>query len=283
MPKASRDSLGNKGKTDLYYFDPEDVILVEDDKSVLYDERVDNDFRESLVANMMYAPDGTPLGVLKACIGRRHPESGKIEIVDGRQRTKAAREANKRLKKQGAELLRLPVLLKRASDVRLMATLISANEHATDDSPMGRAKKMQRFIDLGRGEDEVAQLFGISVASVKNMLRLLDAPAAVRHAVDSGKITASDGYKLAREEPEVAKKTLGKLLEQAPRVPGKKRSKNARKARAIMGETVDVAEAIAAWVEENWGGGNWDGAPSEIPKRIRAGEWRKEKGKEAAE
>lgn len=146
---------------------------------------------------------------------------------------------------------------------------------------MARAKKAQRYIEAGRDETEIAALFGMSVASVKNMLRLLDAPAAVRHAVDAGKITVSDGYKLAREEPEEAKKKLGKLMEQAPRTPGKKRSKNAKKARAIMGtaNVGDVVEQIAAWIEDNWTNGNWDGAPSEIPRRIRAGEWKK---KEAA-
>ena len=35
-----------------------------------------------------------------------------------------------------------------------------------------------------------------------------------------------------------------------------------------------MAEAIAAWVEANWGNGNWDGAPAAIPERIRKGEWR---------
>ncbi len=293
MPKASRDALGNKGKTDVYYFDPEDVVLVKDEKSALYDERVDFEFKESLVVNMMYAPDGVPLGVLKVCLGRRNPDTGKVEIIDGRQRTKAAREANKRLKKQGAEPIRLPVHLRRSDDLRAMAMLISSNEHGTEDSPMARAKKAQRYIEAGRDETEVAQLFGMSVATVKNLLRLLDAPAAVRNAVDSGKITASDGYKLAREEPDDARKKLGKLLEQAPRVPGKKRSKNAKKAREIVSGTVAtpraeknvedrVAEAIAAWIYETWcSDNNWDGSPQAIPERIRAGEWRAKKEKAA--
>lgn len=287
MPKASRDSLAAKGKTDMWQMDPEDVVLVKDEKSALYDERVDFDFKESLVANMMFAPNGVPQGVLKPCLGRRNTETGKVEIIDGRQRTKAAREANKRLKKAGLEPIRLPVWLKRGNDQSAMAMLISSNEHAQEDTPMARAQKAQRYIALGRDEAEIAVLFGMSVASVKNMLRLLDAPAAVRHAVDAGKITVSDGYKLAREEPEEAKKKLGKLMEQAPRTPGKKRSRNAKKAREIVsggkattprsdkGVEEATAGAIADWIEENWQGGNWDGAPSAIPERIRAGEWRK--------
>jgi len=304
MPKASRDSLHAKGKTDVYYFDPAEVVLVTDKESVLYDERVDFDFKEPLVLNMLYQPDpdGPPQGVLKVLLGQRNPETGKVEIIDGRQRTKAAREANRRLKKQGAEPIRLPVLLKRASSKqRTMAMLISANEHATEDLPSDKARKAQRYIDLGRDESEVAVLLGISESTVKNRLRLLDAPAAVRNAADAGKITESDAFKLAREEPEEAKKKLGKLLEHAPRTPGKKRSKNASKAREIVGggaapvgptgavgprvekKTEDaVAEAIASWIDRNWNEADWGGAPKEIPRRIRAGEWREKAKGDAA-
>jgi len=304
MPKAARDKLGSKGKIDIPTFDPDDVILVSKEGAALYDERVENDYDEALVLNMMFEIDGVPQGVIEPLSGRRNAETGKVEIIVGRRRTKAAREANRRLKKKGMEPIRLPVWIKRANDQRALSMLISENEHRLDDTPMNKAKKAQRYIDMGRDEKEVAILFGVSESTVKNLLRLLDAPAAVKNAVDAGKITTSDAYKLAREEPEEAKKKLGELLEKAPRTPGKKRSKNAKKARAIvsggkkpkkpnMFETdaktdakADakaekklenaVAEAIAAWIEATWNDkGDWAGAPAEIPKLIRSGEWRK--------
>ena len=52
MPKASRDSLNAKGKRDAYMFDPDDLVLVTDEKSPLYDERVHPPVSESLVLNM---------------------------------------------------------------------------------------------------------------------------------------------------------------------------------------------------------------------------------------
>jgi ParB family chromosome partitioning protein len=290
MPKASRDALGAKGRADVYLFDPDDLVLVEEETSVLYDDRVKGAFKESLVANILFAPDGVPQGVLKPLLLRRNAETGKCEVVDGRQRTKAAREANRRLKKQGLEPIRVPGILKRANDARLLGMLISSNEHSTEDSPMNRAKKAQRYIDLGRDEKEVAVLLGTSESTVKNLLRLLEAPAAIRNAVDAGKITTSDAYRLSREEPTEARKKLGELLEKAPRTPGKKRSKNAKKAREIVGGAAssakenaketkkaenEVAEAIAAWIEATWNEATWGGSPSEIPARIRNGEWRK--------
>jgi ParB family chromosome partitioning protein len=299
MPKQSRDALKAKGKTDVWYFDPDDVVLVEDEDSPVYDERVHFDFDEALVASMMYAPDGqTPQGVLEILNGSRNPETGKIEITDGRQRTKACREANKRLKKQGLPPIRLPVHLKRVNASQRMAMMIATNEHRRADTPTHRALKAQRYINLGHDEGEVATLLGVSESTVKSMLRVLDAPAVVRSALDAGKITASDAYRLAREEPEAARAKLAKLLAEAPRPPGKKRSPNAKRARAIMGRpepkpagpaTAEagptgraaqrledaVAESIAAWIEATWNGdGNWDGSPAAIPERIRAGEWR---------
>ena len=37
-----------------------------------------------------------------------------------------------------------------------------------------------------------------------------------------------------------------------------------------------MAEAIAAWIEATWNDkGDWGGAPAQIPKLIRSGEWKK--------
>ena len=283
MPKSSRDSLNSKGKRDAFMFDPEDLVLVTDEKSPLYDDRVELPVDESLVLNIMFAPDGTPQGVLEPINAMRNSETGKVEVIDGRQRVKAAREANKRLKKAGLEPIWVPAMLKRTNGQGAMGMLISSNEHRQDDSPLGKAKKAQRYLDLGRTEADIATLFGISQASVKNMLALLDAPAAVRNAVEAGKISTSDGYKLAKLEPAEAKEKVAELIEHAPRTQGKKRSKNAKKAREIVSNGKQpkaskkaedaVATDIAAWITENF-----EGFDPSLTKGIRAGAWRKVRG-----
>jgi ParB family chromosome partitioning protein len=279
MPKASRDSLNAKGKRDAYMFDPEDLILVTDEKHPLYDERVNLPVNEALVLNLLHAPDGVPQGIIEPITVVRNPESGKVEVAVGRQRVKAAREANKRLKKKGQEPIRVPAMIARANAYKAMGILISENEHRQDDTPLGRARKAQRYLELGRDEKEIAVLFGISEASVKNMLALLDAPAAVRHAVEAGKITMSDGYKLAKLDPSEAKEKVVALIEHAPRTPGKKRSKNGKKAREIMGEPKTskiskkaeeaIAIDIAVWLEEKW-----KEVPDKLIRGLRDGEWR---------
>lgn len=282
MPKASRDALNAKGKRDAYMFDPEDLVLVTDEGHPLYDERVNLPVSESLVLNMLHAPDGVPQGVIDPITAARNPETGAVEVVAGRQRVKAAREANKRLKKMGMEPIRVPAMIVRVNAHRAMGILISENEHRQDDTPLGRARKAQRYLELGRDEAEIATLFGVSQASIKNLLGLLDAPAAVRHAVEEGKITASAGYKLAKLEPGEAKEKVAELIEHAPRTPGKKRSVNGRKAREILGGKGKapkisrkgedaVATDIAAWLEGK-------GVAAGILKSLAAGEWRSVRG-----
>ena len=129
----------------------------------------------------------------------------------------------------------MPAIVKRSDAGTAIGIMITANEQRFEDTPMNRARKAARALERGKTEEEVALAFGTSVSTVKNLVKLLDAPAAVRNAVDAGKITASDGYKLARLEPSEAKEKVDKLVEHAPRTPGKKRSRNASKAREIVG------------------------------------------------
>lgn len=294
MGQKSRDSLQNKGKRDAFTFDPEDLVLVEDEKHPLYDERVHLPVNEGLVLNMMHDPDGSgvPQGCLQAIKGVRDTETGKVLVSVGRQRVKAAREANKRLKKAGLEPFWISVLMDSASKMtpaRSMGMIISENEGHQYDSPLGRAKKMQRYIDIGRDEAELATLFHMSAASVKNHLSLLEAPADVRKAVEAGKISTSDAYRLAKLEPAEAKEKVAELIEHAPRTPGAKRSKNAKKAKEIVSGKKSngseepkkiskkaeeaVANDVAAWIDENY-----EDLPADLIKGIRSGAWREIRG-----
>lgn len=291
MPKASRDNLNNKGKKDAYTFDPEDLVLVEDPKHPLYDKRVHLPVSESLVLNMMHAPDGVPQGVLEPITVARDPDSNKILVVIGRQRVKAAREANKRLRKAGLEPFWVPAIMsaRHMKPHRALGMIISENEGRQDDTPLGRAEKAKQYLELGRDETEVAVLFGVSAAAVKNWVALLEAPAVVRNAVEAGKISISDGYKLAKLDPAEAKAKVDELLEHAPRTPGKKRNSNAKKAREIVngGKEKDkepkiskrgedaVATDIAAWIDENYQ--IMDAFPDML-KLIRSGKWREIRG-----
>lgn len=81
-------------------------------------------------------------------------------------------------------------------------------------------------------------MLGISKSSVKNLLALLDAPAVVRKAVEAGSVSVSDGYRLAKLDPEDAAKRVEQLKKEAPKTG--KRSTNGKKARAIVNGTSGI-------------------------------------------
>jgi len=227
--KQSKDALGALGKKDVFLFAPEDLVLVDEEGSPLYDDRALGQPDEKLVLNILAIGVHTPISV------RKNSETGRTEVVAGRRRVLAMREANRRLKKQGHEPLRIMAVVKRGDDAAQMAVLISENEQREGDSPLGKAKKLARFLELGRTEAEAAVLFGIHVSTCKNLLALLDAPKAVQRAIEKGEIGASEAYQLARLPAEQAKEKLAELVVAAPRVAGKRRENgSAGKAREIL-------------------------------------------------
>jgi ParB family transcriptional regulator, chromosome partitioning protein len=228
MGKSSKEALGAAGSSPLLLFNPEDLTLVTDRGSALFDERAAAPFDEKLVLNIM------TFGVLEPILVTKNGETGKVEVVAGRRRVLACIEANKRLKKQGAEPYRIPAVSKRKDPVELMGIMVSENEIRAKDDPFNRARKLQAYLDIGKTEAEACVTFGISAPTIKNMQALLDASKPVQQAVRAGRITVATAYKLARLPVDEQKAKLGALEVQAPRDPTQKRSKNAAKAREIV-------------------------------------------------
>ena len=244
MAKSSKDVYGAASEQKVMLIAPEKLKLITDEKHPLYDKRVHLPVDEGLVVDIMEN------GIIQNIVIRKNPESGDIEVCAGRQRTKAAIEANKRLKKAGAELVYVPCVPRRGDEATLFGVSISENELRQADTPMGRAEKMRRLLEMGRSEEQVGKRFGCSAATVKNMIALLGATAAVRNAVESEKVALSTGYTLSKLEPEEQRAKLEKILKEAPRTPGKKRSSNGAKAREI----VDGKKRKKAKSEESSGG-----------------------------
>jgi ParB family chromosome partitioning protein len=230
MAKNSRDAYGADGEQKVLLIDPDRLKLVEDEKHPLYDRRVHLPVDEGLVVSIMEHGVLENVGIVK------DPETGEVLVSYGRQRVKATREANKRLRKSGAEPINVPCLVKRHDMATLFGMSIAENEQRQADSPLGRAEKARRMLDLGKSETQIATAFGWSVQTVKNMLLLLDATAAVKKAVESGAISVSEGYGLAKLEPDEQRARLEKIKAEAPRQvgQGKQRARGAKKRREIV-------------------------------------------------
>jgi ParB family transcriptional regulator, chromosome partitioning protein len=257
MSKASKNSAetyGAAGRTNLLLFDPDKLKLVTDKKHPLYDPRVENDPDDSLIASIAFK------GVVEPVIVWKDPETGETVVVDGRQRVKAAREANKRLKKEGRPVRLVKAIVTRGDSRSLMAEMVIANEGRTDVTAIGRAKMAQRLLEAGHDEGTIAIILHCSVSGLKNYIALLDCPAAVREAVEKGQIPATQAYKLSKLEPGKAKATLGKMLKVTKGVKGK--HARAKKMRAVNGnshrtwtEIITMRETLDS--QDDQEGRNW--------------------------
>lgn len=187
--------MGSKSAFDakrgtVFYFDPEELVLVEDKTDPLYDQRVTEKVNERLVKNIMFEGQG----VLEPVIIRKVGEQA--VVVDGRQRVKAAREANRRLVEAGNDPLTVPAVLRRGDDKAMFGVMIATNEHRLDDNLMVKADKVARFLNQGGTEVEAAVAFGVSRQTITNWLRMLDLDEEVKRHVSQGKLSASAAAEL---------------------------------------------------------------------------------------
>lgn len=206
MAKNSIDAYGAAGKTNLLLFDPASLTIVLDRAHALYDSRAHLEPSESMVRNVMHH------GVLQPVVVTKDAETGKTLVVAGRQRVKAAIEANRRLAEQGCEPVQVPGTIRRANDADLAGVMASENAIRKDESAISRAEKMRKLLDLGRSEEQIGVIFGIDPVTVRGCIALLDCTQAVRDAVDAGSIPAARALKLAKLPPEQQREKVAELV-----------------------------------------------------------------------
>lgn len=240
MAKNSMDAYGALGKSNVLFFDPDALTLVTDEKHALYDERVHLPLKEAMVLNIM------ALGVVQPIVITKDPETGTVLVAAGRQRVKHAREANRRLKERGEEPIQVPAVVRRADGDGLAGVMVAENELREQDTPIGRAQKMRRLAERGRGEDAIALLFGCTAQTVKQTLALLDAPAEVRKAVDSGAITVTAAHKLAKLPADQQRAKVAELRRAADGKTGHAKAQAQREALGEKAARMRSRKAIAA-------------------------------------
>lgn len=228
MAKNSVAAYGAAGKTNLLSFDPDKLVLVSDEKHPLYDPRIDLPLSEEMVLSIMLK------GVVEPIIVWKDPETGDTVVVDGRQRVKNAREANKRLRRQKEEPKQILACVERGKPQALMAVMAVANFHQAL-SPIEKARLAQRLLEAGYTDDQLPVLLHCSASTVKNLLALLECSAAVRSAVEKGEIRTTEAARLSKLEPAEQREKVEELRKLAPKGDRKRRSKGAaKKAREVV-------------------------------------------------
>lgn len=244
MAKSSKAANKADGQNNLLLYNPDNLTLVTDEASPLFDKRVRAPFDENIVRNMM------AYGVLEPIIVSKNTETGDIEVVAGRGRVINAREANRRLQAEGRKPIKVPATARGGKAHELVGVMVSENEHRRADTPLAKAEKMQRMLDHNASEEDVLTAFGCSRQTMKTMLALLGSPAAVRNAIDSGKIGIKHAKALVGMEPEAQREKVRELIEAGDGATGHER---ARKQRAVVnaGPTMRGKKEIVAKRDES--------------------------------
>lgn len=194
-----------EGRLNGFLLDPEKVVIAGED-SILADDRAKQALDEALVLNIM------AIGVRKPIVVRKN-EKGQPEVVDGRNRLRCCREANKRLKGKGGAPRMIPAIADKGEDDQLFELMVSLNYHIPE-SPLARAKKLQRYLSLGHTKEQAKVIFCLpSMAAVDNLEALLDAPKKLQHAVESGRISVTAAVNAAKK---MTPAQIDKLLADAP-------------------------------------------------------------------
>lgn len=181
-------------KETLEYYDPNVLVIIGLDTAhrenhPLFDERVFNPVDDALVKNIITYGITQPVNVRQ--------EEGKLLVIDGRQRVRAAREAAKRLAGAGEHGIKVPVRITRGDDGRVMGIMVSNNELRQNDDILTKARKAERLLAQVGDMNEVAIAFGRTTVTIKNWLSLLEADEVIHDAIQSDKISAAAGVELS--------------------------------------------------------------------------------------
>lgn len=205
--------MGKQAKTSakrgsLYTFDPNDLLIVGLDTGhtkthPLWDERAFMPLDEALVLNIQTYGVIEPISICR--------DGEQVLVVDGRRRVLHAREAADRQEKAGEVAVRVPAVIKKGSEGRLLGISRAANALRQDDSPMANAHNAQRMIDFGEDEEAVAITYGVGIQTVRNWLKLLDLDASVQKAVEKGEIGATSAARLSGLSRDEQKSTLTEM------------------------------------------------------------------------
>ena len=136
MPKEAF----NAKKRTTFMFSPEDLVLVTDCTHPLYDARVELPVDDALVKSILRYGVIEPVVIAK--------EHDMPLVVDGRQRVKAAREADRISNERGGTPILVQCVYRQGTERDLFEVLVCANEHRHDVAFVVQAQTIKNWIKL---------------------------------------------------------------------------------------------------------------------------------------
>ena len=132
---------------------------------------------------------------------------GTFYIIAGERRTRAARNAG---------LEKIPVQLRKYSDVRKLEVALIENIQRADLNPLEEAQAYYRLMELAKiTQDEVASRLGKNRSTVANSIRLLKLPEDMRKSMVKNEITPGHARAILSLDSDTDMRILfGKILGQ---------------------------------------------------------------------
>lgn len=182
------------GTAVLHLYEAEKLLIPEDDPDhPLHDpDRLRAPVDPALIASVL--DRGVIVPVVVRLNGRDPAGYPVVEVVDGRQRVRAVRAANKQ--RGGGEPILVPTIRRIGTDADAMAEMIVTNEIRRGDPLLVRARKAKRLVDL-TAVGVAARAFGVKAKTIKGWLALLDTDGAVQRAVELGDMSVETAAELA--------------------------------------------------------------------------------------
>jgi ParB family chromosome partitioning protein len=206
-----------------FVFDPEKLVIASDPDHPLYDPRGAEQPDPVMVAGIKAVGVIEPVGIIKDTRGRPL-------VVFGRRRVINARQANRELKAEGLPIKLVPALYRHDTEREAVANMIRENAHRKDEATSAKAEKARRAMTMGYDEDQVAEFFAVSVATLRNWLGVAALHPTVKLAVDDRRVRLND-----------AVRTIGKVaMEDQPAALAKiEAEKPTRKTRKASGQKLE--------------------------------------------
>lgn len=182
------NNFGSEGRKDLHLYDPNKLLIVTDPANVLCQEiRNKTPTPKWLVNSILRNGVTTPI---KCRRGAKVDGEFQMEIVVGRQRVKAAREANKILVKQGKDPVTVKVESVVGDDAYMLFLMQSENSERVEMSALEKAETAAMAINRGTPEQKViTDSFRGSRADYDRHMALLNCHADVIAAVEDGRVS----------------------------------------------------------------------------------------------
>jgi ParB family chromosome partitioning protein len=170
-----------------YLVAPEELVIVGldtpvDHKHPLYDERVHMPLPEWLVLNISVHGVRDPIHV-------RRSSKDEIEVIDGRQRVRAAREVNRRFRAEGREneCIRVMVVTRKGENADLAAAVVAGNEGKQGNTLVYRARQALKLLGFNKTYQEIAVLFNVHQVTIRHWIELLEKDPQIILAVQEGR------------------------------------------------------------------------------------------------